>query len=260
MSEPLATEPRRPRIGSVPYLNALPLTFGLEGDVRFETPSRLAELLRRDELEAALVSVVEVLTTDRYDILDGVAIASRGPVRSVLLAHRIPLAQVRTVHCDRASLTSVRLLRVLLAEWGIDAAFQPLPDYDSAAQAEAVLLIGDRALDFTRAGHSHALWDLGEVWEEMTGLPFVFAVWALRRGAHDAPLRSRLRKAKEGGLANFEALVRARTDYDLEFRRSYLTTNVRFDLGDAEKQGVARFVELLNRHGAGPARLPEYVS
>ena len=64
------------RVGSVPYLNAVPLTRGLESEIVFATPSKLAEMLRRDELDAALVSVTEVLFNDRYNILDGVAVAS----------------------------------------------------------------------------------------------------------------------------------------------------------------------------------------
>ena len=71
------------------YLNAVPLTRGIESEVIFATPARLAEMLRRDELDAALVSITEVLLNDRYDILDGIAIASLGEVYSVLLAHRV---------------------------------------------------------------------------------------------------------------------------------------------------------------------------
>src|SRR5213593_3919213 len=135
------------RVGSVPYLNAVPLTRGLEEEVIFVTPSKLAELLQRDELDAALVSVTEVLFKDRYDVLDGIAIASLGEVKSVLLAHRKPLREAREVFCDTASLTSIQLLRVLLAERGITADFKPLPSYDFAALPDYALLIGDPALD-----------------------------------------------------------------------------------------------------------------
>src|SRR5271167_2562726 len=107
------------RIGSVNYLNAVPLTRGIEGEVTFATPARLAEMLRHDELDAALVSLTEVLLNDRYDILDGIAIASRGEVYSVLLAHKKPLAGAEEIFCDPASLTSVNLLKVLFAEHGL---------------------------------------------------------------------------------------------------------------------------------------------
>jgi len=115
------------RVGSVDSLNAVPLTRGLEGEIKYAWPSQLAEMLRRDELDAALVSIVEVLFTDRYDVLDGIAIASLGEVKSVFLAHRGPLEEVREVFCDPASLTSVSLLKVLLAERGLKAEFKPLP-------------------------------------------------------------------------------------------------------------------------------------
>ena len=81
------------RVGSVPYLNAVPLTRGLEDQILFMPPSELARLLQRDELDAALVSITEVLFHDRYDILDGIAVASLGEVQSVFLAHRGPLAR-----------------------------------------------------------------------------------------------------------------------------------------------------------------------
>src|SRR5258706_15520424 len=145
-------------------------------------------MLRRDELDAALVSIVEVLFTDRYDVLDGIAIASLGEVESVFLAHRQPLEDVREVFCDPASLTSVSLLKVLLAERGLKAEFKPLPSYEVALTLDAVLLIGDRALDFSFAGHPHRIWDLGEAWSELANLPFVYAIWALRR-IPNAPLR-----------------------------------------------------------------------
>ena len=78
------------RIGSVPYLNSVPLTHGIEEQIDFVVPSALAEKLRAGELDAALVSVTEALFHENYDILDGVAVASDGPVKSVFLAHRQP--------------------------------------------------------------------------------------------------------------------------------------------------------------------------
>ena len=113
------------RVGSVPYLNAVPLTRGLEEQIIFVTPSKLAEMLQRDELDAALVSVTEVLFNDRYDVLDGIAVASLGEVKSVFLAHRRPIEEAQEVFCDPASLASVNLLRVLLAERGLRPAFKP---------------------------------------------------------------------------------------------------------------------------------------
>src|SRR6185312_14633939 len=136
------------RVGSVRYLNAVPLTRGLEDEIIFAVPSKLAAMLQRDELDAALVSVTEVLFHDRYDILDGAAIASLGEVKSVVLAHRRPIEEAREIFCDTASLTSVNLLRVLLAERGLKPEFKPLAGYDFKALPDYALLIGNPALDF----------------------------------------------------------------------------------------------------------------
>src|SRR4051812_24405055 len=188
------------RVGSVRYLNAVPLTRGLEDQVVFETPARLAEMLERDELDAALVSVTEVLLKDRYDVLDGMAIASLGEVKSVLLAHRKPLSEIREVFYDTASLTSVQLLRVLLAERGLKPEFKPLASYETASLPDYALLIGDPALDLLLGPREHEVWDLGANWFEMTQLPFVYAVWALRRGIENSGLRQQLREARDFGL------------------------------------------------------------
>ena len=247
------------RVGSVSYLNAVPLTRGLEAEVVFATPSKLAELLQRDELDAALVSVTEVLFKDRYDVLDGIAIASLGEVKSVLLAHREPLSQAREVFCDTASLTSIQLLRVLLAERGITADFKPLPSYDFAALPDYALLIGDPALDLLQAPGQHEIWDLGAAWYEMTKLPFVYAVWALRRGLDTSALRRQLREARDFGLNTLDFIIRGRTEYDYDFRNDYLSWHIHYHLGADEKRGLAKFIELLRKHGSGPIFEPKFI-
>ena len=248
------------RVGSVGYLNTVPLTRGLEEEIIYATPARLAEMLQRDELDAGLVSVVEVLFNDRYDILDGIAIASLGEVRSVLLAHRGPLAEAKEIYCDTASLTSVQLLRVLLAERGIKPEFKPLPSYDAAGLPDYALLIGNPALDFALGPHEHEIWDLGEAWFELTGLPFVYAVWALRRGVENARLRELLREARDFGLDTLDTIIRSRTEYTYDFRNDYLGWHIHYHLGSDEKRGLARFIELLHRHGCGTIYEPRFVA
>lgn len=247
------------RVGTVQTLNAVPLTRGLEEEVIFATPAKLAEMLRRDELDAALVSVVEVLLNDRYDILDGIAIASLGEVKSVLLAHRGPLEDAREIFCDPASLTSRRLLEVLLAERGLKPEFKPLPDYDFTAAPDYLMLIGDRALDFALNPHGHEIWDLGAAWYELTGLPFVYAAWALRREVENRALRQQLREAKDFGLDTLDSIIRNRTEYTEEFRKDYLGWHIHYHLGTDEKRGLARFMGLLRKHGIGPVYEPQFV-
>jgi len=247
------------RVGSVRALNTVPLTRGIEDQILYATPAKLAEMLRRDELDAALVSITEVLFNDRYDILDDIAIASLGEVQSVFLAHRKPLEQAREVFCDTASLTSVTLLKVLLAERGLKPEFKPLESYEAAKGKDFVLLIGDAALDFARAPHAHEIFDLGAVWFELTNLPFVYAVWALRRGIENKELRRRLREAKDFGMETLDFIIRTRTEYDLDFRKDYLGWHIHYHLVADEKRGIKKFCELLRKHGFGPVYEPKFV-
>ena len=248
------------RIGSVPYLNAAPLTRDLPGELIFAPPSKLAEMLRRDELDAALVSITEVLFNDRYDILDGVAIASLGEVYSVILAHKKPLAEAQEIFCDTASLTSVNLLKVLLAERGLQPEFKPLENYAAAKEKDFVLLIGDRAIEFQRAPHSHEIFDLGAAWLEMTQLPFVYAVWALRRGVENAELRRELLAAKHFGLETLEQIIETRPEFDADFRRDYFERHIHYHLGEDEKRAIAKFCELLRKHHLGPVFEPKFLN
>ncbi len=248
------------RVGSVNYLNAAPLVRGIESEILLATPSKLAELLQKDELDAGLVSLTEVLFHDRYDVLDGIAIASLGEVQSVLLAHRQPIEEAKEIFCDTASLTSVNLLRVLLAERGVKPEFKALPDYASAARLDYVLLIGDPALDFLRGPHEHDILDLGAAWLELTGLPFVYAVWALRRGVENARLRRQLREARDFGLDTLDSIIASRTEYDFAFRKDYLSWHIHYHLGSDEKRGIAKFIELLRKHGLGTVYEPKFVA
>ena len=248
------------RVGSVPYLNAVPLTRGLESQIEFIPPSQLAEKLRRGDLDAALVSITEVLFHDGYDVLDGIAVASLGEVFSVFLAHRVPLEQVKEVFCDTASLTSVNLLRVLLAERGLKPEFKPLRSYAEAGQHDAVLLIGNPAIEFRRAPHTHEIWDLGAAWMELTQLPFVFAIWALRRGPDNERLRRQLREARDFGMDTLDYTISSRTDYDLNFRRDYLGWHIHYHLGADEKRGIAKFIELLRKLSTEPVFPPRFVA
>ena len=154
----------------------------------------------------------------------------------------------------------MNLLRVLLAERGLRPEFKPLASYDFVALPDCTLLIGDRALDFSRAPHEHQVWDLGAVWFELTRLPFVYAVWALRRGMENSRLRRQLREAKSFGLETLDYIISSRSEYDYEFRKDYLGWHIHYHLGADEKQGLARFIDLLRKHGLGPVYEPRFVT
>lgn len=243
----------------MPYLNALPLTEGLGDTLVLLPPSALASELHAGRLDAALVSVTEPLLHEGYRIVDGVGIVSDGPVASVFLAHRVPLEEIRTVQVDASSCTSTALLRVLLAERGLRPEFQTLTDPASAASCDAVMLIGNPALEFRRSGAPHELWDLGSAWRELTGLPFVYAVWAVPDGVDAPPLATRLRKAAAAGRAAIPELVATRPEFDSALRKAYLGGHIRYAMGATEKAGLKRFAELLLKHTGRPAFPPRYV-
>jgi predicted solute-binding protein len=254
------TSDKKFRVGSVPYLNAAPLTRDLGEELIFATPSKLAEMLRRDELDAALVSITEVLLNDRYDILDGIAIASLGEVYSVILAHKKTLTEAKEIFCDTASLTSVNLLKVLLAEKNLFPNFVPLENYEAAKEKDFVLLIGDPAIEFQRSEPAHEIFDLGSAWTEMTNLPFVYAVWALRRGVDNKELRHELKAAKRFGLETIDYLIETREEFDEAFRRDYFEWHIHYHLAEDEKRGIAKFCELLYKHNLGPVFEPKFIS
>lgn len=248
------------RIGSVPYLNAVPLTCGIEAETEFLPPSRLAKRLRSGDLAAGLVSLTEVLFHDLYDILDGVAVASDGPVKSVFVAHKKPLEEVGVIRCDTASLSSLNLLKVTLAKRGLSPRIEPLDDYARAAEEDAVLLIGNPGLEFLRSPHGHQILDLGQAWQDDTGLPFVYAVWAIRRDQRPPGLGEALLQAKRDGLAKLDEIIATHPEFDAELRAAYLCEHIRFDLGEREKQGVSRFVEALRAVTGETVYEPKYIA
>ncbi len=237
-------------IGCVQYLNARPLIHGFEGKVIFDHPAKLAELLARGFLDVALVPMFEMLREPDYFIVDGVSISSLGPVYSVFLAYHGDLEQVKKIALDTASLTSVHLLQCLLAEYrGMTPEYLPAQNFPGEKTAR--LLIGNQAIDFRRKhGGEWKYLDLGEEWTLRTSLPFVFAAWLIRRGVVNAvAVADELRALKKHGTASVPEIVRLQKNYDEEFATRYLTSHIRFGLGDAEKTAVKKFRELLAKHG-----------
>jgi chorismate dehydratase len=253
---------RRVRLGAVSYLNAAPLVHGLAGDPAFELsadlPSRVAEQLHAGTIDVGMIPSIEY-ARGTYAIVPGIAIGSRGPVRSVNLYLRGKLDQVRRVALDTSSRTSVALARILLRErLGRHPEYVDRPPNPEAMlrEADAALVIGDPALysdtDAERL-------DLGEGWQVLTGLPFVFAFWAGPAGVLSAAHVERLQAALRSGLQELPRIALSYNGHGAgraELNESYLRSNIAYALGPEELAGLAEFYRRAHRLGLIPA-VPE---
>jgi chorismate dehydratase len=239
------------RVGAVQYLNTRPLVQGLAAAdlaVSYDLPSRLADGLAAGRLDVALVPSVEVFRHPEFRIVSNACIGCHGPVMSVKLLFRVPPQRVRTLAVDEGSRTSAALARILLAEMhGLSPQIEPLPIGSGSAdtEADAILLIGDRALGPATAGGAfQVVWDLGDEWCRWTGLPFVFAVWAARPGADTAELAARLEAARDRGRASLHAIASAEAaSHGLTVSQclAYLRDNLHYDLGSSELEALRLF-------------------
>ena len=240
------------RLGVVSYLNTRPLVeafrtgaIDCDFELHCDVPSRCAERLHTGETDVALIPAIEIARgREAYRIVPQVGIVSNGAVGSVFIALNTEPEKIETLALDSGSRTSVALAQIVLArQFGSrpEVFFHP-PDIDAMLKrADAALLIGDPALELRH----HRVLDLGEIWTQMTGLPFVYACWTGRDGALTPDDVAKLVEAKEKGR---RAISQIAEDYAAQtctmppdFYAHYLTHNIRYDLGDAELEGLNQF-------------------
>jgi chorismate dehydratase len=204
------------RLGAVSYLNTRPLVEGLDArpDValRFDVPARCADLVEAGEVDLGLVPIIEYARhADDYAVVPEVSIASLGAVDSVALFTRQPIERVTSIALDVSSRTSAGLVRLLCARhFGIRPTFVPAaPDIRTMlATADAALLIGDPALFLDPASVGAEKIDLGLAWRAMTGLPFVWAVWAGRTSAASPAVCRLLYDTRLRGVGSIATIAR----------------------------------------------------
>ena len=243
------------RVGAVSYLNTKPLVYGIEAhadeiDLCFDLPSRLADRLNSGDLDVALIPSIEAIANADYTILSDACIGCRGPVWSVKLLSRVPASKIKTLSMDEGSRTSRILGRIILSEqFGVRPQLSQLNMSDpwQSVSTDAVMIIGDRAMTAAPPEFPF-VWDLGEAWNDWTGLPFVFAVWAARADNRLEPhfdrLAAILSQARNQGIENIDAISNGNAaQYGLTETvcRNYLSDNLYFQLGDAEKRGLAAY-------------------
>jgi chorismate dehydratase len=270
------------RIAAVSFLNTIPLvewfaTNKAGGHQVFPAlPSRMSDLLQNGEADVALLPVAEAFRGQSGGILAGTGIACNGNVDSVKLFCRGPLNQIHKVLADRGSRSSVALVQVLLGELeGIRpelTQIEPRPGV-MPGDRESILVIGDRCFEYEKqlleSGNTGIeAHDLGGMWLEMTGLPFIFAVWAIAPGFRDQwgekgvnTLSQLLGEARDFGLANLDTLAAREAangclgylgQSSPEAIVRYFRESLVYKLGDQEIAGMRRFHELCIRHGLVP--------
>jgi len=254
----------RIRIGAVAYLNTAPLVYGMEQglgaeriELSYDVPAVLERRMSAGELDLALLPVVALATLPGLEVVPGFGITVQRAARSVLLVCQRPLELVRTVALDAESRTSNLLVQLLF-----DRAWKRRPRYttgsatleETFAQADAAVRIGDKALFEPLAPGLEKI-DLGRAWNELTGLPFVFAVWAARPGTVDDGLRRILHESRRAGI---RALPRIAAEFhwrgrrDPELVRRYLTEHIDYGLGTAELEALRLFFFLSTELGLIP--------
>ena len=250
------------RIGVVTYLNARPLTSCLaqlapDAELVVDLPSRLADGLAAGQLDVALIPSVEYFRHPGYVVVSDACVACDGPVRSVKLYGRVPVAQIHTLALDEGSRTSAALAQILLKErFGLQPELEGLPigsSLDDSA-ADAILLIGDRGI-LSAPGPFEFVWDLGEEWRRWTGLPFVFAMWIARPSANLDTLERVLTAARDEGVLRLREIARIespRVGISESECLAYFCDNLRFRLGPRERQALEKFSRLAVRHAHAP--------
>jgi chorismate dehydratase len=250
------------RVGAVNYLNTKPLICDLEriapeAELLLDVPSRLADRLAAGDLDVALIPVIEYFRAGTYSIVPNISIATRGPVLSVTLFSKSPWEGIKRVALDAGSRTCAALTQILLNKrHGVtpEVIALPLDSQAEEADADAVLLIGDRAMRACLPGFAYA-YDLGQEWYDWTSLPFVYAVWAVRQGADLGRVAEALAECKRRGLARVGVIAHQeapRLGLDAGFCRRYLSTILHFDLGPRELAGLSQYYALACELGLAP--------
>ncbi|HBG70388.1 MAG: hypothetical protein A2W93_15630 [Bacteroidetes bacterium GWF2_43_63] len=234
-------------ISLVSYLNSYPFHFGLlnadDGlfsQLSIVNPSICAKNFAEGISDVALVPVGSLNDLENYQIVKPYCISADGPVRSVLLLSNRPLLDIKHISPDSHSRSSNLLLKILCHNhWNIHPAFVKHDD----ASADARIAIGDKAFGLQK--DYKYCYDLSEAWKEMSGLPFVFAVWIARNDVKDDSLKI-LKAALEAGIQDPSAAVRHLGSAGLSFDDavSYLTDNINYRMNAESEEGMKLFLAL----------------
>ena len=245
-------------LGSVPFLNARPLIYPLEKgfvknnfNISYFNPSTLSKMLLERKVDIGLIPVAEFLARDEYMALPDISISSFGKVDSVILLCKDEIKNLKTVAIDSRSQSSTALLKIILEAFiGINPEYLKKDVDDNFLEnVDGGMLIGNSGLKALYSENNDFLvYDLGQLWTENTGLPFVYAVFAHKKSFDPGDSGELLIKAKNLGATLVSEIVEKEHD-KLELSKEhcelYLSERIKFDL-DAEKiKGLKEYQRLL---------------
>lgn len=257
-----------PRISASSYSNTAPLVWSfLYGSQRGRVevildnaPARSAELLATERVDAALVPVIAYQTIGGLSLVRDVCVGAENSVRSVcLVTGGSDLRDVRSVALDVSSKTSVALTKIVFREFlGAEPEWRPSEPVVSEmlADADCALLIGDPALTLSaRTDPSLRVFDLAELWNNHTGLGFVFAMWMARKDVPGVDFRA----ARDEGLRHTDDIIANYLDelpLDRDEFRNYLTDRISYSVSEKMADGLELFFRLCEKHGVTEAAKP----
>jgi len=235
---------------AVSYLNTKPFLFGLKAkgledvfDIDIDYPSKCAERLKNEEVDLALVPVAVLPELGTYHLVSDYCIGCDGEVKTVCIFSHKPLEQVKQIYLDFHSKTSLALAKILLKEyWQMDIPMIDLnlPIGQEYGEDTAIVAIGDKTIALSE--YYRYTYDLGAYWKQLTGLPFVFAVWVSKKPI-DPLIKLNLEEAFAFGLKNIESVIKSlpaqNENFDL---KKYYEKNISYDLNALKLKALALFL------------------
>ena len=243
------------KVSAVSYLNMIPFIHGIKSsnisdfiDLQLDYPSVCAQKLINNEVDIALVPVVVLKDNPQFNIISEYCIGSNGKVDTVCLYSDVPFKKIENIYLDYQSRTSIELLKVLCKEyWNISPKFSNSPEgFENKIEREtAALIIGDRA--FSANGKYKFVYDLSEIWKEMTGLSFVFACWISNKNIEEN-FTSEFNKSLKMGVVNIEEAIKKESDNYPHCKNpnEYLNNKISYLLDENKRKGMELFLDKIN--------------
>lgn len=248
-------------LGTVPFLNTRPLIYPLERgvvkhcfNIMYFEPSLLSEKLAEGTVDVALIPSVELFRSDDYEVLPGISISSFGKVDSVILRSEKEISGITSVSVDSRSRSSAALLRIVFELFlGTEPEYvNRKPGNGFLDGVDAGMLIGNSGLrSLHLGGKRHAFtYDLGDIWTNKTGLPFVYAVLAIRKGSSLADgCYESLLEAKDCGeklVEEIAAVESKKLGLGRDKCSDYLGKRIKYDLDGIKIEGLMKYRDLLH--------------